>query len=104
MMSTGVSPVNALTAEIRVAQPSLAPATSPAPSTVSFGELLSHLTQDTAETLRYGEAAAIAGVQAKVSVQHVVDSMMAADRALHTLIAVRDKAVSAYQEITKMAI
>ena len=34
----------------------------------------------------------------------VVESMMAAQRSLQTVLAIRDKAVSAYQEIARMAI
>ncbi|KAF2990642.1 Flagellar hook-basal body complex protein FliE [Methylocystis sp. MJC1] len=34
----------------------------------------------------------------------VVDAVMAAERSLQTMIAVRDKVVNAYQEISKMAI
>ena len=79
----------------------------PAPSAAnddSFGELLDHLTTNAVDTLKSAEAAAIAGVQGKASVQSVVDSIMSAERTLQTVIAVRDKAVGAYQEVSKMAI
>jgi flagellar hook-basal body complex protein FliE len=82
-------------------------AARPAPSAAndaSFGELLDHLTTDAVDTLKSAESAAIAGVQGKASVQSVVDSIMSAERTLQTVIAVRDKAVSAYQEVSRMAI
>jgi flagellar hook-basal body complex protein FliE len=34
----------------------------------------------------------------------VVDSVMAAQRSLQSVLAIRDKAVSAYQEVARMAI
>ena len=54
--------------------------------------------------MKSGEAAAIAGVEGKASVQNVVSTVMQAERDLHTAIALRDKAVAAYQEISRMAI
>jgi flagellar hook-basal body complex protein FliE len=71
---------------------------------VSFTDIFNQMTQDAVATVKSGEAAAVGGVSGKVSVQHVVDSIMASQRALHTLIAVRDKVVNAYQDISKMAI
>jgi flagellar hook-basal body complex protein FliE len=70
----------------------------------SFGQLLDQLTTGVVDTLKSSEATSIAGVQGKASVQQVVDQVMAAERALQTSIAIRDRAVSAYQEISRMAI
>lgn len=77
-----------------------------APSTdgVSFGQLLDQLSTGVVDSLKSSEAASIASVQGKASAQQVVDAIMSAERTLQTAIAVRDKAVSAYQEISRMAI
>ena len=56
------------------------------------------------KTLEAGEATAISGLQGKASVQQVVEAVMSAEQTLQTAIAVRDKVVGAYQEITRMAI
>jgi flagellar hook-basal body complex protein FliE len=56
------------------------------------------------DTLKAGESAAISGLQGQTSVQHVVESVMNAERSLQTAIAIRDKIVSAYQTISQMAI
>ena len=48
--------------------------------------------------------AAIEGVKGSMPTFKVVDSVMSAQRALQQTLAIRDKAVSAYQEITRMAI
>lgn len=71
---------------------------------VSFGDVLQQFAASTVDSLKSGEAAAIAGVEGKTSVQNVVSAVMQAERDLHTAIALRDKAVSAYQEISRMAI
>lgn len=69
-----------------------------------FAGLLGRLAADTAATMREGEAAAIGGVQGGLPLQTVVDKVMAAERTLQAALAVRDKAVGAYQEITRMQI
>jgi flagellar hook-basal body complex protein FliE len=77
---------------------------SAAASDVSFGQVLQQLTNEAVNTVKSGESAAIAGVHGQASMLQVVDSVMAAERSLQTMIALRDKAVNAYQEISKMAI
>jgi flagellar hook-basal body complex protein FliE len=79
-------------------------AASPGADGVSFAQFLEQLSSETVQNLKAGEAAAISGVQGKASVQQVVDAIMTAERSLHTAIAVRDKIVGAYQEISRMAI
>lgn len=70
----------------------------------SFGDILQQFATQTVDSLKNGEAAAIAGVEGKASIQNVVSSVLQAERDLHTVIALRDKAVSAYQELSRMAI
>jgi flagellar hook-basal body complex protein FliE len=69
-----------------------------------FGSMLARMVNDTVDTLKSAEAVSIAGVRDKASVQQVVESVMAAEQSLQTAIALRDKAVSAYMEISRMAI
>ncbi len=77
---------------------------APAVDGASFGQMLDQLSTGVVDSLKASEAASISGVQGKASVQQVVDTIMSAERTLQTAIAVRDKAVSAYQEISRMAI
>jgi flagellar hook-basal body complex protein FliE len=70
----------------------------------SFSEVLQKLSTDVVDKLKGSEATSIAAVQGKASVQQVVDQVMAAERTLQAAIAVRDKAVGAYQEISRMTI
>jgi flagellar hook-basal body complex protein FliE len=43
-------------------------------------------------------------MQGKMPVQQVVEAVLSAEQSLQTAIAVRDKVVAAYQEISHMAI
>lgn len=70
----------------------------------SFSDVLAEVAQGAVSSLKAGEAAAISGVQGKTSVQSVVEAIMSAEQSLQTAVAVRDKVVSAYQEISRMAI
>jgi flagellar hook-basal body complex protein FliE len=70
----------------------------------SFEEALSQAIGSAVGTLQSGEAAAIQGVEGAVSPMKVVESVMAAQRSLQSILAIRDKVVSAYQEISRMAI
>jgi flagellar hook-basal body complex protein FliE len=70
----------------------------------SFGDMLQQFATQTVDSLKQGEAAAISGIDDKASAQTVVSAVLAAERDLHTAIALRDKAVGAYQEISRMAI
>jgi len=70
----------------------------------SFEQALAQVVGSAVDTLKTGEAVAIQGVQGAAPPMKVVESMMAAQRSLQTVLAIRDKAVSAYQEIARMAI
>jgi flagellar hook-basal body complex protein FliE len=69
-----------------------------------FSKVLADVAANTVDTLKAGEATAIGGINGTQTVQQVVDAVMNAEQALQTAIAVRDKLISAYQEISRMAI
>ncbi|MGJ3263787.1 MAG: flagellar hook-basal body complex protein FliE [Salinarimonas sp.] len=69
-----------------------------------FGAVLADVAAQGVDVLREAEAASIAGMNGKASVQQVVEAVMNAERTLQTAIAVRDKVVQAYQEISRMQI
>lgn len=81
-------------------------ATPPQPADVSggFGNMMSSMIKDTIKTVQAGEATAIAGMQNKVPLQKVVEAVMQAEQSLHTAVAVRDKVVGAYLEISRMQV
>ncbi|HZH52851.1 MAG TPA: flagellar hook-basal body complex protein FliE [Microvirga sp.] len=69
-----------------------------------FGDVMLQMAANATQTLKAGEATAISGIQGKASVQQVVEAVMAAEQTLQTAIAIRDKVVAAYLEISRMAI
>jgi flagellar hook-basal body complex protein FliE len=69
-----------------------------------FGDVLAEVAAEGLGTIRAGEAAALAGIQGKASVQQVVQAVMSAEETLQAAIAIRDKVVAAYQELSRMAI
>jgi flagellar hook-basal body complex protein FliE len=82
----------------------VAPAQAVATPGASFGQLLAGVSTQAVDDLKAGEATAISGLQGKASVQQVVESVMSAEQSLNTAMAIRDKAVSAYQSLSQMAI
>jgi flagellar hook-basal body complex protein FliE len=100
-MIEGVSatgPVS-LSAGVRGSQSTATPTEGP-----SFEQALAQAIGSAADTLQTGEAIAIQGVEGAAAPMKVVESVMAAQRSLQTVLAIRDKAVAAYQEIARMAI
>lgn len=69
-----------------------------------FSKVFADAAQGLVDKLATGEAAAIQGVQGKAAVQDVVQAVMSAEQSLQFAIAVRDKAVAAYQQFANMAI
>ena len=82
----------------------VAPAGTASAAGPSFSEVLAEISGSSLQALRQGEAAALAGLQGQASVQQVVQAVMSAEQSLQTAIAIRDKVVAAYQEISRMAI
>jgi flagellar hook-basal body complex protein FliE len=69
-----------------------------------FGSVLARMVNDTVDTLKSAEAVSISGIKGNASVQQVVESVMAAEQSLQTALAIRDKTVAAYLEISRMTI
>ena len=80
-----------------------APAATSAPG-VNFSDFLSGAIKDSVNTIAQGEQAATSQVAGKANIVDVVNSVNAAELTLDTVVAVRDKVVSAYQSIMQMPI
>lgn len=79
-------------------------AATAASAAADFATVLGSLVSDTGTSLRKSEAAAVAGIEGRMPTHTVVESLLTAERSLQTTLAVRDKVVAAYQEISRMAI
>ncbi len=77
-------------------------ATSAGPG--DFTSVLSDLAKQTASTIKASEATAMKGIQGQAAVQDVVQAVIQAQTSLQAALALRDKTVSAYQDLIKMPI
>ena len=62
------------------------------------------MASQTASSIRTGDSMAIKGIQGQAPVQDVVQAVMQAQTSLQTALAIRDKVVTTYQELTRMSI
>ena len=69
-----------------------------------FGAMLMQMTSKAANVVRNAEATSVAGIQGRASVQQVVEAVMAAEQTLQGAVAIRDKVVAAYLEVSRMQI
>ena len=70
----------------------------------SFGGMIEKLVSETATSLRSAETASAKQVAGKGDLIDVVTAVGAAETALDTVVAVRDRMVNAYSEIMRMQI
>lgn len=70
----------------------------------SFGSMIENMVSDTAGSLRKAETESAKQVAGKGDLIDVVTAIGAAETALDTVVAVRDRVVSAYSEIMRMQI
>ena len=70
----------------------------------SFQDALKQVAADSVQTLSHAEAMSVQGLTGKAQTREVVDAVMQAEQTLQTAIAIRDKIVTAYLEISRMQI
>jgi flagellar hook-basal body complex protein FliE len=70
----------------------------------SFASVLEQTLLDARDTGARSEAASLQAISGKASLQEVVEAVNAAEIALQTVVAVRDRMISAYQDIIRMPI
>jgi flagellar hook-basal body complex protein FliE len=99
---TALSSLSGLGATARSAAP--APVAGAAGSGSSFTDMLGQIIAGGVSTIEAGEAAAIQGLGGAAPPFKVVEAVMGAQRTLQEGLSIRDKVVSAYQEIARMAI
>lgn len=80
------------------------PGLSPTGGAGGFGEFLSDALKDSISTMKHGEKMATQQIAGKANIVDVVNAVNQAEITLDTVVAVRDKVVSAYQSILNMPI
>lgn len=80
-------------------------ATTPGQNTgMDFGSVMANMATDTMNSLKGAESMSFKAIQGKANTREVVDAVLEAQQSLQTAMALRDKIVSAYLEVTKMQI
>jgi flagellar hook-basal body complex protein FliE len=75
-----------------------------APDGESFISVLSSVAAQAGQSLMRAERVSVDALRGHANAREMVDSIMHAEQALQTALALRDKTVAAIQEITRMAI
>ncbi len=70
----------------------------------SFADLVKSGVQDTIQALKTSEQTSARAVLGKADITDVVQAVTAAESSLQTVVAIRDRLISAYQEILRMPI
>ncbi|MEQ1672294.1 MAG: flagellar hook-basal body complex protein FliE [Hyphomicrobium sp.] len=104
-MTIGLSPLGLLPTRPAVTESLSASVEQPSGATGSdFGQVVADMLKQAVSTIGQGEAVSMSGLQGKASVQNVVEAIMQTEQTLHTMVAIRDKVVGAYLEISRMQI
>ena len=74
------------------------------PEVGRFAEMVQQVSEDAVEATKAGEQLTAAAIQDKAELTEVVTAIANAEVTLQTVVAVRDKVISAYQEILRMPI
>ena len=79
---------------------------SPAASSASptMGEAVGRIAFDAIETLRTAESAGAGAMTGEVGVREAVDRVLEAERTLRATVAIRDKLVAGWLDVSRMAI
>lgn len=70
----------------------------------SFASVLGKTIEDTVATTKVGEKAMLEGAAGKAELTDVVTAIANAETTLETIVALRDRVISAYQDIMRMPI
>lgn len=74
------------------------------PSGTGFADLVKSAVHDAIGVAEHSEQASLAAVAGNADITEVVTAIAEAEVTLHTVVAVRDKFVQAYQEILRMPV
>ncbi|MDX3926384.1 MAG: flagellar hook-basal body complex protein FliE [Shinella sp.] len=96
------NPLSSVTNE--TSSSSMAPQSGGTSTQMSFADVMGDMASDMVNTLKLGEAKSFEGVRGTANTREVVDAVMNAEQTLQTAIAIRDKVVTAYLEVSRMQI
>lgn len=71
------------------------------PNAVSFGDIMKNAVVSSLDTMKFGETMTARAVTGEASLPEVVQAVNAAELTLQTVTAVRDRLITAYQELMR---
>ncbi|NKD55840.1 MULTISPECIES: flagellar hook-basal body complex protein FliE [unclassified Haematospirillum] len=77
---------------------------APSPENGLFGDMVRSSLKEAVQVQRTAEAVSLRGIAGEADMRDVVLAVSNAETTLNTVVAIRDRVVSAYQEILKMPI
>lgn len=99
---------DALSAYGRMVRPAISatatPTIAPSSETSSFGNVLAEAVSGANSSLKAAESASVKQIAGKGDLIDVTTAMTAAEMAMDTVVAVRDRVISAYSDIMRMQI
>ena len=98
-----ISPLSGVSVET-LKTPNVTGAAAQGAQGAGFAETFQAVAENARDTLKTSEATSLKGIAGEASVQDVVTAMMSAEQQLRAAIAVRDRVVAAYQEVSRMQI
>ncbi len=100
-----IAAIPLITSALSALAPTAAPAASgTAAGSADFGQVMAKVASDAVQSVKHAETMSVDGIEGKTDLQSVVQSVMSAQESLQTALAIRDKSVAAFQEVTRMAI
>ncbi|HUA53351.1 MAG TPA: flagellar hook-basal body complex protein FliE [Candidatus Sulfotelmatobacter sp.] len=99
-----INPANAIAAYSNTARAAVPSGELKPPTGQSFANLVENASDQAMQSLQAGEKASIQAMSGKADLADVVTAVSNAEVTLQTVVAVRDRVVSAYLDILKMPI
>jgi flagellar hook-basal body complex protein FliE len=103
-MASPTIAANAYASAARMMDPAAAAAKAPSTAGPSFSDVLKDAIGNVMEGGRQSDQQTVAMASGKANVMDVVTAVAETDVKISTLVSVRDKVISAYEDIMKMAI
>jgi flagellar hook-basal body complex protein FliE len=98
-----IGPLGGINPGFSLGQPGAAAATPAAAAAgPSFASVLSDVASKTVDTLKGAEQLSVQAIQGEADMRQVAEAVMTAEQSLTAAVAIRDKIVAAYMEISRM--
>ena len=103
-MITGIGALKPLAPTGETTDPGSPAGVAPGGTGVSFADMVADTAGKTVDRLKEAEQLSLQALQGKGDMREIVDAVMSAEQSFQAAVAIRDKIVTAYLEVSRMAI